>query len=298
MVIFRKFKSALLVLFLVLALFNPGVIKAEGTQIDQQLLATLDVPTFTNGQLIALEIHEDGSKEVYTVDENAVSTLESVSARSNAISPQNVVSRVLFRPEWSPDVGNSKVYASATVVGIEGNIPISISATFYLNRMGAGGMGPGIVLQTEVAPIGIYVGASATRTLNITSTNFYQMSFYMTVSYPGQITPVSAASNSVLLNRMARPWPGPYTDYTSGKTVDYPALNMVKTSNPVSWGTSERTTFRNWYMSTYNVPNYDWTNIEIHHIVPREYGGTNANSNLIPLPKNVHTLYTSWFAGY
>ncbi|WP_338042674.1 HNH endonuclease signature motif containing protein [Paenibacillus fonticola] len=39
--------------------------------------------------------------------------------------------------------------------------------------------------------------------------------------------------------------------------------------------------------------------MEIHHIIqPREYGGTNDPNNLIPLPKAIHKLYTSWFAGY
>ncbi|WP_434756483.1 HNH endonuclease signature motif containing protein [Paenibacillus amylolyticus] len=36
----------------------------------------------------------------------------------------------------------------------------------------------------------------------------------------------------------------------------------------------------------------------MHHIKPREFGGTNDPANLIPMPKNIHKLYTSFFAGY
>ncbi|WP_228461350.1 HNH endonuclease signature motif containing protein [Gordonia spumicola] len=34
---------------------------------------------------------------------------------------------------------------------------------------------------------------------------------------------------------------------------------------------------------------------EIHHIIPREFGGTNEFNNLVPLPKEIHYLFTDWF---
>ncbi|MBU5444116.1 HNH endonuclease [Paenibacillus sp. MSJ-34] len=38
---------------------------------------------------------------------------------------------------------------------------------------------------------------------------------------------------------------------------------------------------------------------EIHHIRPRNLGGTNDFSNLISLPKSFHqTIVTPWFSGY
>lgn len=37
---------------------------------------------------------------------------------------------------------------------------------------------------------------------------------------------------------------------------------------------------------------------DVHHIRPLAYGGSNAYSNLIHLPKATHTQVTSWWAGY
>lgn len=37
---------------------------------------------------------------------------------------------------------------------------------------------------------------------------------------------------------------------------------------------------------------------DVHHIRPLAYGGDNSYSNLIHLPKDLHTKVTSWFAGY
>ncbi|WP_420712868.1 HNH endonuclease signature motif containing protein [Gordonia sp. MP11Mi] len=34
---------------------------------------------------------------------------------------------------------------------------------------------------------------------------------------------------------------------------------------------------------------------EIHHIIPREFGGTNEFNNLVPLPREIHYLFTDWF---
>lgn len=102
----------------------------------------------------------------------------------------------------------------------------------------------------------------------------------------------------VLLNRMAREFPGYYSDSVSGITITEPRADWTKTSSPVSWTQTDRNQYRVWYMSTFNQPNFNWAGIEIHHIQPREYGGINSISNLIPLPSSVHVRYTSWFAGY
>lgn len=37
---------------------------------------------------------------------------------------------------------------------------------------------------------------------------------------------------------------------------------------------------------------------EVHHIRPKEFGGTHDYSNLIHLPEAFHRKISNWFAGY
>ncbi len=37
---------------------------------------------------------------------------------------------------------------------------------------------------------------------------------------------------------------------------------------------------------------------DIHHIVPREYGGTNAFENLVPVLRSAHQQFNAWWRGY
>lgn len=37
---------------------------------------------------------------------------------------------------------------------------------------------------------------------------------------------------------------------------------------------------------------------DIHHMQPREYGGTNYEYNLMPVERSAHNKITGWFNGY
>lgn len=146
---------------------------------------------------------------------------------------------------------------------------------------------------------GVVFGSSERTTFPISKTGYYKVLYTVTVSYYDKLgLDFSGESATALLNKIATPYPELYTDPISGKTVTEPRADWTKASNPVNWGTTERKTYRAWYEKTYNLKNFDWTGIEIHHIQPREYGRTNSTTNLIPIPKSLHIPYTSWFAGY
>lgn len=46
-----------------------------------------------------------------------------------------------------------------------------------------------------------------------------------------------------------------------------------------------------------DVENY-WKKVQIHHIRPRAYGGSDDFSNLVPVETTAHTLITTWFRNY
>jgi len=71
-------------------------------------------------------------------------------------------------------------------------------------------------------------------------------------------------------------------------------------SQRVPWGSSERGAFiKDWYDRGFDTPPGGWADYDIHHIVPREYGGTNAFDNLAPVPRSVHQQeFNAWWSDY
>ncbi len=54
-----------------------------------------------------------------------------------------------------------------------------------------------------------------------------------------------------------------------------------------------------WIEKGYQVPDGGWANYDIHHIIPRERGGTNAFDNLVPVPREYHQrTINPWWSGY
>ena len=54
-----------------------------------------------------------------------------------------------------------------------------------------------------------------------------------------------------------------------------------------------------WYRRGYQTPEGGWNLYEIHHIKPREFGGSADFENMVPLLKDVHRkVVTPWWNGY
>ncbi|MDP5226312.1 MULTISPECIES: hypothetical protein [Arthrobacter] len=54
-----------------------------------------------------------------------------------------------------------------------------------------------------------------------------------------------------------------------------------------------------WYDRGYSTPPGGWGAYDIHHITPREFGGSNDFFNLVPLPREIHkTMFNTWRIGY
>jgi len=132
------------------------------------------------------------------------------------------------------------------------------------------------------------------------STN--QKTSYWTVEIKGTFGDqnVSYTTDPILFNKAAVRYPT-YFDFRSGKVAFEPPTDLVKVpvSERVKWTTSDRNKYRKWYENTYNGgKEMDWSGIEIHHIIPLAYGGTNDYSNLIPLPKAKHQEFSRWWDNY
>jgi hypothetical protein len=101
------------------------------------------------------------------------------------------------------------------------------------------------------------------------------------------------------VNGQGLPYPK-IMDPRTGQPIPHPpAPNMPQVPNSQRAPDGWRGPFiREWIKRGYPVPgppNNPFEGWEIHHIIPREFGGTNDFNNLIPLPREIHYLFTEWF---
>ncbi|MBZ0234067.1 MAG: hypothetical protein K8M05_17185 [Deltaproteobacteria bacterium] len=103
-------------------------------------------------------------------------------------------------------------------------------------------------------------------------------------------------------NRAGVPYPQVRHPGT-GEVIPFPGqgLKQVPANQRVPWdGRHDRDAYiKKWYAAGYATPPGGWEKYDIHHIVPREYGGTNAFENLVPVERRVHqTQFNPWWANY
>ncbi len=87
-------------------------------------------------------------------------------------------------------------------------------------------------------------------------------------------------------------------DMRTGRPIMLPADigPIVPKANRVAWGSVQRRDFiSEWYKRGYADPEGGWSNYDIHHIKPREYGGTNDFWNLTPVARKTHKELNSFW---
>jgi filamentous hemagglutinin len=93
-----------------------------------------------------------------------------------------------------------------------------------------------------------------------------------------------------MVNRAGKPYPS-VIDPRTNDPIPFPSGDLVKVpkSDRVPWGRKERGEYiAEWYRRSYDTPPGGWNLYDIHHIKPREYGGTNDFENLVPVLRQVH----------
>jgi hypothetical protein len=102
-------------------------------------------------------------------------------------------------------------------------------------------------------------------------------------------------------NRAGQPYPN-VPDPRTGNPIAYPGsgLTIVPKANRVPWGPMERAAYiKEWFNRGFGKLPGKWSDYDIHHIRPREYGGTNDFDNLVPIPRPVHQQqFNPWWQKY
>jgi RHS repeat-associated protein len=106
---------------------------------------------------------------------------------------------------------------------------------------------------------------------------------------------------STVVNRTGQVYPQIRNPVT-GQLIPYPGngLTRVPVAGRVPWGSQEKSAFiKEWYSRGLPTPPGGWGRYDIHHIRPREYGGTNDFENLVPVERSIHqTLLNPWWRKY
>jgi YD repeat-containing protein len=100
----------------------------------------------------------------------------------------------------------------------------------------------------------------------------------------------SRAKDFNFLNKSGMFYPS-IPDLRTGRSVPFPSGELSRTpkAERVTWGAKERGDFiKAWYDHGYATPRGGWGNYDIHHIKPREFGGSNEFWNLTPVERGFH----------
>lgn len=186
--------------------------------------------------------------------------------------------------------GSGTMYAKLWKVGTIKNPKITVN----LQRKYTGGSWTVITKKTFTS-----IGSIATPSKISASTN---KTAFWKVTLSGSLNGgnVTYSTYEFLYNKKAVRYPD-YTDSGSKKKLTVPATNLsvVPVSQRVSWTSTDRKNYISWYNKNYPNKINDWSKYQIHHIKPRQYGGTNSNSNLIPLLTTYHQKTVSpWWSNY
>lgn len=168
------------------------------------------------------------------------------------------------------------------------------------------------------------------RITEVKNTKFYQVNYDVTVQFLTAKDSVSVTWQPLLANKKAFEYPCRYYDPQktrvpatchggdhlyqvlyedpySDKVMFTPETTLMPTVPPtqrVPWDNILRGKYISEYIRKYGDPtkkdpNFKWGDYDIHHIIPREYGGTNDFNNLIPLKRDFHSQnVTPWWTNY
>jgi hypothetical protein len=148
----------------------------------------------------------------------------------------------------------------------------------------------------------IYIGNSKSQIIGVYNTKFWVFNWASMASWSnGGTSFEDFQSEHILANKKAMVYPE-YTNTQMNQVVTEPTIaNMPillpKTSRAV-WDKTSRKYYKQWVDSTYGEPTGGWAQYHCHHIIPKEYGGNNNYSNLIPLEISVHKVFSKWWENY
>jgi len=188
------------------------------------------------------------------------------------------------------------------LVGIPPTIIIS-GVNLYSSKSYEGTYSKVTGFTDEWTGLEIKVGTKASKSYKVTSSNWWIAKANTVAGWAGSTTPESEQTQTSpkLTNKKAVLYPVIYNEH-SKKYMPVPEranIPVVPLEKRAPWNTTLRGQYIKLYIDTYGNPGWDWKPIDIHHVIPREYGGGNNFSNLYPLPRTMHqNVVNPWWINY
>lgn len=249
-----------------------------------------------------IEYKENGSSVTTEISEQQAFQNAAASETSSAVTPSSLNGITVSTRVDAGAKDARKANFKATIMSITGSKPNKLDFKLNLGRSMTRSTTTNIVSSvtyTLSGVLGIKVGATVTHSFDATVTGFYTVVSDITAkNILGVVLGTDTTNTStILLNTKGNLYPI-YTDVASAKVMKEPARADWARTTPISWTTSDRNKYIDWYNKEY-PNNYDWTLNHVHHMRPRNLGGTNDYSNLIPILNTHHTSVVSpWFVAY
>ncbi|MFS8602541.1 HNH endonuclease [Priestia megaterium] len=265
---------------------------------------TITKQEFKNAEAKAKEeYNKHRQNKIYNTSKKA--TLSPNNINKKIKSPQATAASYLeVNTSATFDSNKKNITLTATINKIIGTPPIIIITGYnlYSNKAVLGGFNKVAGLQKEWTGSQIKVGQQTSKVYNVTSTNFWMTSSVITAGWAGGNPKTDTAqSGPVLTNKKAQFYPNIYTEFMK-KSMPIPEradMKAVPIEKRVPWNNTLRGQYIKKFIDTYGDPKWDWSTADIHHVVPREYGGTNNFSNLYPLTRELHQQVVSpWWVNY
>ncbi|MCP3773526.1 HNH endonuclease [Paenibacillus sp. MZ04-78.2] len=199
---------------------------------------------------------------------------------------------VVFSIILVPIEGSGNVRLASKIVSFIGGKPHRIDFDLHLYRGATRGTGTYVkTCSSSLSGIlGVQVGKEITCDLTIDSTGYYFLESKHTIKNMLGMTlgASSGQTSQYLLNTKASLYPN-VSDPYSGKAMTEPRADWAYTGS-IPWTKTDRGNFIAEYSRRHPNNGWNWSGefTEIHHIRPRQYGGSNDYDNLIPLEKWFH----------
>ncbi|MFY3790550.1 hypothetical protein ACOQFO_02340 [Ureibacillus sp. MALMAid1270] len=320
---FRVISKIFLFITLILISITGLNLKVQAEENDNVDVYSPEIETIT--ETIYLEISNNYTKQIATetfedirekaqasydeLNENNINYSESKAQKEsnftqNSATPSSITSYVEIDRVTTYNSVTNNINLKSTIKSIIGSTPTIILTGnhLYSSKTLEGSYSKVTGFDVEWTGSNIYVGKSHSIDYKVTSSNFWITKGTGVTGYAGIGTKsTSNQSDPVLTNKKASIYPTVYNSHARTYMPRPTQANMsvVPLESRVPWDNTLRGSYISAYIGSYGSPSWDWAAYDIHHVIPREYGGTNQFSNLFPVPRTVHQqTINPWWSAY
>lgn len=252
------------------------------------------------------ELIKEAKKDYNKASASTLYNTTSTDTYTSKPSKKKPVNHVEIVSDITYDSSENKIFLKSTITKITGAKPYIVLTGIQLNKSKEynGTFKKVTGFDVEWKGKDIRVGKSKTKSYKVTSTNFWITKSKQTVGWSGAKPITKTIQKSAkLANKKASLYPKIKNDHNrvTMPTPKIADMEIVPKKDRVKWTSTNRKNYKKAYIKKYGDPKIDWSgdSTEIHHVVPREYGGTNKFENLFPLPVRIHrSTVNTWWKNY